>query len=190
MAHIAVLLAEDFEDSELRKPLDALRDAGHEVSLLGETAGDTLKGKRGREEVVLDDAVEGHSPEEYDALLIPGGYSPDHLRLHEAAVAFTRDFAGTGKPVAAICHGPQLLISAGLVSDREMTSWPSVRVDLENAGAHWVDRSVVIDGPFITSRGPDDLEDFSAALLESLRDEQRFRQARDETSPERGAPAP
>lgn len=168
MAKIACLLADGFEDSEYRVPVDRLREGGHEVVVLGSDAGETVKGKQGEEEVELDDAVANHSVEEFDALFIPGGYSPDHLRLEQAAIDFTKKFSDTGKPVAAVCHGPQLLISAGVVDGRRMTSWPSVRVDLENAGARWVDEPVVTDAQFITSRKPDDLEDFSAALMERL----------------------
>ena len=168
MAKIACLLADGFEDSEYRVPVDRLRQGGHEVVVLGSGAGDKVSGKQGEEEVELDDAIAEHSPDEFDALLIPGGYSPDHLRLNQDAIDFTKKFSDTGKPVAAVCHGPQILISAGVVEGRRMTSWPSVRVDRANAGARWIDEPVVTDAQFITSRKPDDLEDFSAALMERL----------------------
>lgn len=105
---------------------------------------------------------------ELDGLLIPGGYSPDHLRMNEDVVSFVRDFVRTGRPIAAVCHGPQLLIEADAVRGKEVTSWPSVRTDLINAGAHWVDQEVVEDGNLITSRKPDDLDGFSRAFLARL----------------------
>jgi len=117
----------------------------------------------------VQDAASDRDPDEFDALLIPGGYSPDHLRMDRDVVAFVLDFSATGKPIAAVCHGPQLLIEADLVRGKQVTSWPSVRRDLENAGAVWVDREVVIDDPLITSRKPDDLGAFSDALLSALR---------------------
>src|SRR5690606_13048804 len=103
-----------------------------------------------------------------DALVVPGGYSPDHLRTSRSVVEFVRRFAQTGRPIAAVCHGPQLLIEAELVAGREMTSWPSVRKDLENAGARWRDAEVVVDGNLIASRKPEDLEAFCNAVLERL----------------------
>lgn len=167
MAKIAMLLDNDFEDSEFRVPFDRLRQAGHEVDVLGVDRR-TVKGKRGDEKVQIDALISERSPDQYDALLIPGGFSPDHLRTDEDAVRFVESFAKQDKPLAAVCHGPQLLIEAGVVKGRTLTSWPSVRTDLRNAGAEWVDREVVVDGGLITSRNPDDLEAFSAALLERL----------------------
>ncbi|MEJ2523938.1 MAG: type 1 glutamine amidotransferase, partial [Gammaproteobacteria bacterium] len=157
-----------FEDSELTVPVDKLKENGHEVTLIGLKKGETLEGKKGKATVTTDAAFADVDPDDFDALLIPGGYSPDQLRNHEAPVKFVQAFAGTGKPIAAICHGPQLLIEAGLVRDRRMTSWGSVRTDLQNAGARWEDASVVVDGDFITSRHPGDLEDFTNALLARL----------------------
>jgi protease I len=168
MARIAFLMADDFEDSEYRVPFDGLSKAGHRVVVLGAKAGQSVKGKEGKETVKIDDAVSNHRVDEFDALVIPGGYSPDKLRLDEAAVRFVRDFDQTGKPLAAVCHGPQLLISAGIVKGRSMTSWPSVRIDLENAGARWEDREVSTDGALITSRKPDDLPAFTEAILRQL----------------------
>jgi protease I len=167
MAKVAALLDQDFEDSEFRVPYDRLREAGHEVEVLGTKPG-TVKGKRGKEEIRIETAVKDRSPDDYDALLIPGGYSPDHLRLDEHVVDFVRRFWASGKPVAAVCHGPQLLIEADVVKAHNVTSWPSVRTDLLNAGAHWVDAEVVVDGGLITSRKPEDLEAFSHALIERL----------------------
>jgi protease I len=164
---VAVLLDQDFEDSEFRVPVDRLRQAGHDVEVLGHTPR-TVKGKRGKEEVRVTVAVKDRNVDDYDALLIPGGYSPDHLRTDENVVDFVRRFWASGKPVAAVCHGPQLLIEADVVKAHKVTSWPSVRTDLENAGASWIDAEVVVDGGLITSRKPEDLEAFSAALLERL----------------------
>jgi len=168
MAKVAILLGDEFEDSEFRKPYDALREAGHEVTVLGPEEDETLAGKRGKEHITPDAAIADADPERFDALVIPGGHAPDHLRIHEPAVSFVRRFAATNRPVAAICHGPQLLIEAGLVRGRRMTSWPSVRTDLRNAGAQWVDEAVVEDGCFITSRNPDDLDRFDAAVCARL----------------------
>lgn len=110
----------------------------------------------------------GGFPEDFDLLLIPGGHSPDALRTNEGIVDFVRRFADSGRAIAAVCHGPQLLIEAGLVRGKKLTSWPSVRTDLENAGAHWVDREVVEDGPLVTSRKPEDLDAFNEAVLARL----------------------
>lgn len=168
MARIAVPLEGGFEDSELTVPWERLRAAGHEVVILGREAGRTLEGKRGRAAVIVDLASSDADPDDYDALLVPGGWSPDHIRTHEPTVSFVRRFCRSGRPVAAICHGPQLLIEADGVKGRTLTSWPSVRTDLENAGASWVDREVVEEGNLVTSRKPDDLEAFCAALLRRL----------------------
>lgn len=168
MAKIAMMVGPEFEDSEFRVPYDRLTGARHDVTVLGTTAGETLKGKKGREEARIDAAVKDRSPTEFDLLVIPGGHSPDHLRIDHDVVSFVREFANSGKPVAAVCHGPQLLIEAGLVAGRNVTSWPSVRKDLENAGANWVDKEVVRDGTFITSRKPEDLEAFSNEILAAL----------------------
>jgi protease I len=175
MARIAFLVADDFEDSEFSVPFDALTKAGHQVTVLGSKAGQSVEGYHGKKTTKIDDAVSNHRVDEFDALVIPGGYSPDKLRLDEAAVRFVRDFDGTGKPLAAVCHGPQLLISAGIVKGRSLTSWPSVRVDLENAGARWVDKEVATDGALITSRKPEDLPAFTEAILRQLSSNQETR---------------
>ena len=168
MAKVAMLVGPEFEDSEFRVPYDRLREARHEVTVLGVTAGELIKGKKGKESARIEGAIKDRKPQEFDALVIPGGHSPDHLRIERDVVSFVREFANSGKPVAAVCHGPQLLIEADLVKGKTMTSWPSVRKDLENAGARWVDKEVVQDGQFITSRKPDDLEAFSKAVLSAL----------------------
>ena len=169
MSRVACIIAADFEDSELSVPVDRLEDQGHEVVLVGLSKGDTLRGKKGDTKVTTEAAVADVRATDFDALLIPGGYSPDKLRIDERAVRFVRDFDEAGKPIAAICHGPQLLIEAGVVDGRRMTSWPSVKTDLQNAGANWEDASVVVDGELVTSRKPADLDDFSDAFLAKLR---------------------
>lgn len=168
MSKIAILIDRMFEDSELSVPLDRLRAAGHQVDLVGQSAGTEVIGKQGKERVRIDKAVRDVTAQDYDALVIPGGYSPDHLRMNIDAVRFTRAMALAGKPVAAVCHAPWMLIEADVTDDRMVTSWPSVRTDLLNAGARWVDREVVEDGNIITSRKPDDLPAFCDAILRQL----------------------
>lgn len=168
MSKIAFVLGEDFEDSEFRKPYDGLKAKGHTIDIVGAKAGQTVKGKKGTEEVRIEMAAGDVDPAKYDALVIPGGYSPDHLRTDEAVVALTQTMLRSGKVVAAVCHGPQLLIEAEGVKGRVVTSWPSVKKDLENAGATWVDEEVHVDGKLITSRKPDDLPAFTAAIAKQL----------------------
>jgi protease I len=175
MARIAVPLGADFEDAEFTVPRDRLSTAGHEIVVFGPQSGTSVKGKRGKAEARTDAAARDIDPHEFDALVIPGGYSPDHLRMNRDVVEVVRAFVQSGKLVAAVCHGPQLLIEADAVRGRRVTSWPSVRKDLQNAGAHWADEPVVIDGNFITSRKPDDLEAFSAAILDRIGHERRRR---------------
>jgi protease I len=168
MARIAFIVASMFEDSELRVPYDRLREAGHEVVLVGAERGEELTGKRGQEKVKADRGIGEVKADEVDALVIPGGYSPDHLRTNMKMVALTRDLFLAGKPVAAICHAGWMLVEADVADGRTVTSWPSIKTDLINAGARWVDREVVEDGNLITSRKPDDLEAFSAAILRQV----------------------
>ncbi len=168
LAKIAMPLDSDFEDSEYRVPYDALVKAGHEVVILGLEKGKEITGKQGKETAAVDSTASEVRPEDFDALVIPGGYSPDHLRTSEKLVDFVRKFEKLKRPIAAVCHGPQLLIEADVVRDRTLTSWPSVKTDLKNAGAKWVDQEVCEDGTFITSRKPGDLQAFSAKILERL----------------------
>jgi len=168
MARIAIIADDMFEDSELRQPYDRLREAGHEVVLIGLEAGKQITGKRGREKLTVERAAQDVSADAFDALVIPGGYSPDRLRMSRPMVAFTRAFFDQGKVVAAVCHAPWMLIEADVAEGRTVTSWPSIRTDLINAGARWVDREVVEDGNLITSRRPDDLPAFSEAILRKL----------------------
>lgn len=161
MARIAFVVGKDFEDSEFRIPYDRLRASGHQVDVVGIEAGKTLSGKQGKEKVEVEVTVEDADPGTYDALYIPGGYSPDHLRTDAAMVDFVEQMANSGKLIGAICHGPSLLIEADLVRGKALTSWPSIKTDLRNAGAKWVDKEVVVDGRLVTSRKPADLEVFT-----------------------------
>lgn len=158
---IACILANYFEDSEFRVPFDRLSASGHHVVVVGQVAGEQLVGKHQRETVIADRGIDEVRPDQFAGLLIPGGFSPDQLRNDARFVDFVRAFAKAAKPIFAICHGPQILITADVVRGRTMTSWPTVMVDLRNAGAKVVDRPVVVDGNLITSRKPADLEAFS-----------------------------
>jgi protease I len=171
---IACLLASGFEDSELRIPYDRLRKAGYAVEIIGTRAGERLEGEHGKETAVADLGIDDADVAEYEGLLIPGGYSPDKLRADERFVDFVRTFDLTGRPLAAVCHGPQLLLAAELQRGRTLTAWKTVQGDLRQAGAEVKDQPVVVDDNWITSRRPDDLEAFSAKLIEELRElEQR-----------------
>lgn len=168
MARVAFIVADMFEDSEFREPYERIRKAGHEVTVIGSDAGRPIQGKHGKEKIVPDESIDRVSADRFDALVIPGGYSPDHLRMDARMVAFTRDVFDQGKIIAAVCHAPWMLIEADIARDKTVTSWPSIRTDLRNAGAHWVDREVVEDGTVITSRKPADLPAFSATILHRL----------------------
>ncbi|QRK10002.1 type 1 glutamine amidotransferase [Archangium violaceum] len=166
---VACLLGEGFEDSEFRKPYDALRQAGHVVDIIGTKAGEHLEGKQGKEDVKADKGIGDVRPEDYDLLFIPGGYSPDHLRHDTRFVDFVRAFDDARRPIAAVCHGPQLMMSAGIVhAGRKLTAWDTVQSDLRYTGAEVEDQPVVIDGNWVTSRKPDDLEQFSRAMLSAV----------------------
>jgi deglycase len=162
---IACLIDKDFEDSEFTKPYDALRSAGHEVEIIGFDGGRELRGKRGEATTTTTKGIADARPDQYDALLIPGGYSPDHLRGDSRMVQFTKAFFDKPRPVFAICHGPQLLLTAGLVRGRTMTAWKTVQDDLRLAGANVVDQEVVVDRELVTSRQPSDLDAFSREAL-------------------------
>jgi len=165
---VAMLVEEGFEDRELTGPLDALRAAGATVTIVGPTAGTEFRGKRGSAVVTSDIAAGGTRIEDFDALVIPGGHAPDKMRMRHAMVDLARDAMQAGKPVAAICHGPQLLISAGALRGRTLTCWPSIAIDVKNAGGLYVDKPVVEDGNLITSRKPDDVPVFSEAIIRAL----------------------
>jgi protease I len=168
MAHVAFVVESGYEDSELADPWRALEAAGHACTLVGVEAGRRIEGKRGASQGVIDVAAAEAKAEDFDALVIPGGHSPDRLRTEAAVVEFVRGFFAAKKPVAAICHAGSLLVEADAVRGRRLTSWPSIRTDLRNAGATWVDRAVVEDGNLITSRKPADIPEFVAAILARL----------------------
>ncbi len=165
---VAMLVEDEFEDRELTGPLDALRAAGATVTLIGPTAGTEFKGKRGQAVVTSDLAAGSAQMTDFDALVIPGGHAPDKMRMRHAMVDLARDAMESGKPVAAICHGPQLLISADALRGRTLTCWPSIAIDVKNAGGLYVDKPVVDDGNLITSRKPDDVPMFSDAIIRAL----------------------
>jgi protease I len=169
---IAFLVAkEGIERVELTEPWQAVSDAGHQPVLLSPKTGEvqTFDHLTAAEKRPVDQAVGDASVDDFAALVLPGGVAnPDALRLNSAAVAFVKSFVESGKPVAAICHAPWTLIEADVVRGRTVTSWPSVQTDLRNAGAKWVDETVVTDGNLITSRKPDDLPAFNKTLLEAV----------------------
>ena len=166
---VAMLVEQEFDDRELTGPLDALRHAGATVVLIGPTAGAQFTGKRGEAVVTSDAAAGGARMVDFDALVIPGGHAPDRMRMRHAMVDLARDAMDAGKPVAAICHGPQILISANALRGRTLTCWPSIAIDVKNAGGLYVDKPVVVDGNLITSRKPDDVPAFSEAIIHALR---------------------
>jgi len=165
---IACLLANEFEDSEFQIPCDWLSAAGYPVEIIGARAGEMLTGEKGRETVVVDLSIDEADVDSYEGLLIPGGHSPDNLRADDRFVEFVRAFSATGRPLAAVCHGPQLLLTAELQVGRTLTAWTTVQGDLRQAGAHVVDRDVVVDDNWITSRKPDDLYAFTSKFVERL----------------------
>jgi protease I len=165
---VAMLVEDEFEDRELTGPLDALRAAGVTVVLVGPSAGAAFTGKRGDARVTSDVAAGSARIADFDALVIPGGHAPEKMRMRHAMVDLARDAMDAGKPVAAICHGPQLLISAGALRGRTLTCWPSIAIDVKNAGGLYVDKPVVEDGNLITSRKPDDVPMFTEAIFRAL----------------------
>jgi protease I len=167
-ARVACVLSDGFEDSEFRIPYDRLRGEGYEVEIIGAEAGRTLEGKQGKEHVRVEKGIAEARPQDYQALFIPGGYSPDHLRIDPRFVEFAKAFDRDRKVVAAVCHGPQLLMTAGLVKGRTLTAWPTIQQDLAMVGARVKDEPVVEDGNWITSRKPDDLQQFSDAIVKRL----------------------
>ena len=170
---VALLLGAGFEDSEFRVPYDRVRQAGYQVDIIGPKPGMELKGYKGKETVKADKGIDEVRPEDYLGLLIPGGQSPDHLRVDQRFVDFVKRFDSLKRPLAAVCHGPQLLLSARLVRGRTLTAWSTVQGDLEQAGANVKDEQVVVDQNWITSRKPDDLDAFSEAFVQALRKAER-----------------
>ncbi|MCC6940383.1 MAG: type 1 glutamine amidotransferase [Novosphingobium sp.] len=170
---ILILATDGFEQSELMGPKKALEEAGFETVVASIESG-SIKGwkdKNWGDSVRVDITIDEVSAEDYDALLLPGGpMNPDILRMNDDAIDLINDFDDAGKPIAAICHAPWLMAEADILDGRTVTSWPSIRTDLANAGADVVDEEVVVDGNFITSRMPDDIPAFSAALIAALAD--------------------
>jgi protease I len=166
---VAILATDGFEQSELLEPRKALQEAGATTEVVSPKRG-TIRGWNHAEwgqEIAVDRNLQDADPEEYDALLLPGGVmNPDKLRTIPAAVRFAKSFFTAGKPVAAICHGPWTVIESGAAKGHRMTSWPSLKTDLSNAGAEWVDEEVVVDRNLVTSRKPDDLPAFNRATIE------------------------
>jgi protease I len=163
---VAVVLANNYEDVEATSPIEALENAGAEVTIVGIEKGE-ITGKKGDTQTASKTFADV-SPDDFDMLLIPGGGSPENLRIDDAAVQFTRDFVQSGKPVASICHGPQLLISAKVVSGRKLTSVNKIRDDIVSAGGLYVDEELTEDGNLITSRVPGDLPAFNEAITKAL----------------------
>lgn len=170
MAKVATVITDLFEDIEFTSPRDALVDAGHEIITIGPEAGKTAKGKKGEAEVLIDKGIQEVDFSEYDALLIPGGFSPDNLRKDDNIVEFVRKFAQHRKPIFSICHAPQLLVTAEVLNGKDITCVKQVIIDVKNAGANYYDAEVVIDpSGLISSRTPDDLPAFNEAIVNALK---------------------
>lgn len=168
---VAILVTHGFEQIEMTEPRKALQDAGADTDLIAPEGGKVKAWnmKEWGQEFDVDVPLAQARADAYDALVLPGGVmNPDKLRMNEQALDFVRAFFDAGKPVAAICHAPWTLIDAGVVDGRTVTSYPSLRKDLENAGANWVDREVVVDNGLVTSRKPDDLPAFNRKMLEEI----------------------
>ncbi|MCU5746231.1 type 1 glutamine amidotransferase [Staphylococcus sp. SQ8-PEA] len=168
---VAIIATDEFEDVELTSPKEAIEEAGHETEVIGFEAASEIVGKHGTK-VTVDRGISEAKAEKYDALLIPGGFSPDHLRgdSEQRFGAFAKYFTTNDVPAFAICHGPQILIDTDDLEGRTLTAVLNVRKDLSNAGAQVVDESVVVDNNIVTSRTPDDLDDFNKAIVDQLND--------------------
>jgi protease I len=168
---VAILTDNGFEEEELTSPKKALEDAGATVHIISMQKGKVKAWAHDHWSIELpvDKDLGKANSDDYDALMIPGGViNPDAMRIHTDYVSFAQEFLEAGKPVAAICHGPQLLIETGMISGKEMTSYPSIKTDLINAGVNWVDREVVVDDGLITSRSPKDLPAFNKKMIEEI----------------------
>jgi protease I len=165
---VAILVTDGFEQVELTEPRKALQEAGADTKVVSPAEG-RVKGwnhKDWGDEISVDLALKSADPDDFDALLLPGGVmNPDHLRMDPNAVKFVRGFVEAGKPIAAICHGPWTLIEAGAVQGRTLTSWPSLKTDISNAGGNWVDKEVVTSRGLVTSRKPDDIRAFNREMI-------------------------
>jgi protease I len=165
---IAILIEDGFKDSELTEPLRSMKAAGARVIIVGTDPTQRYQSKSGKRTITAEMAADRVKAEDFDAIIIPGGYAPDRMRLHQPMIDLVRKAHDLGRVVAAICHGPQLLISADIVRGRRLTSAPSIAVDIKNAGADWVDEPVVQDGNIITSRKPADLPMFDKAIIDAV----------------------
>lgn len=169
MAKVAAVITDLFEDVEFHEPKKALEEAGHEVVTIGYEKGETVVGKTDKTEVVIEVGIDDADPADYDALLIPGGYSPDKLRGDERFQAFTRAFSDDEKLIFSICHAPQLLVNTDVLKGKTLTSVKQVGVDVTNAGGHYVDKEVVVDDSgLISSRTPADIPAFNKAIVAAL----------------------
>ncbi|MFS8214963.1 type 1 glutamine amidotransferase domain-containing protein [Paenibacillus polymyxa] len=168
MSKIAFLLADQFEDSEMKVPYDELKKAGHEADIVGLKQGEKVSGKQGKVSYTIEKAIADVKSSDYDAVVIPGGSSPENLRLDAHVLKFVTEINEAKKTIGAICHGPQILASADLLQGRTITAYPPLKDDLINAGAHFEDREAVVDGNFITSRTPKDEPAFVRELLKAL----------------------
>lgn len=170
---VAILAAEGFEESELKEPKKALESAGAETEIvsINKEAIRSWRDNQWGEAIQVDTVVEEANPDHYDALMIPGGLkNPDVLRMNADAVEFVRQFAVSGKPIGAICHGPWILVEADVVKGRTLTSYPSIKTDIKNANGNWVDKEVVVDKGIVTSRTPKDIPAFTLKLVEEIRE--------------------
>ncbi|WP_191566251.1 type 1 glutamine amidotransferase domain-containing protein [Metabacillus idriensis] len=166
---IAVVVTDHFEDSEYTEPAKAFEEACHQLTVIEKEKGKTINGKQGQASIEVDASINDVKPDEFDALFIPGGFSPDLLREDEKFVSFAKTFMDDKKPVFAICHGPQLLITAETLKGRDVTGYKSIAVDLKNAGANFHDKEVVVCGnQLVTSRTPDDIPAFTRESLNLL----------------------
>lgn len=168
MATVAVIMDDWFEDVEYTQPAAAFEKAGHELVIIGLEKGKVVTGKRQKVQATIQRSLGDVSVDEFDALLIPGGYSPDRLRAHEMAVQFVKDFTKSGKPVFSICHAPQILITADVLKNRRITGYKSIIQDIKNAGAEFIDKEVVVDGNLVSSRDPGDIPAFIRKSLQKL----------------------
>ncbi len=177
---VAILVTHGFEESELTSPRDALKAAGATVHVVSPEAGELQAFKHLEKgiKVAVNKELKDAKAEDYDAIVLPGGlFNPDQLRVNKDALAFVQAFIEAGKPVAAICHGPWILADAGVLKGRKVTSVPTIRKDIENAGATWVDEEVVVDHGIVTSRTPKDLDAFNAKLIEEIGEGRHERRA-------------
>lgn len=168
MSNIGVLVGPNFEDVEYTEPSKAFKESGHELTHIGLKGGQTVNGKEGKAKVTVEKSAGDVSVNDFDAIFIPGGCSPDKLREDKNVVKFVKEFVENDKPVFTICHAPQLLITAQVIEGRKVAGWKSIVQDIKNAGAEFVDEEVVEDGNIISSRGPNDIPAFIEASLNKL----------------------